>query len=444
MPALMQRYKASHHATQCQRIAALAKNLRPRLPRSSHRLATAGIFLALLTLSAAPVARAQTFTVLHAFTGLGDGFQPYAGVTIDQAGNLYGTTTQYVRGTVFQMKHHNGAWILNTLYQFGYGEWAPQGRVVQGPGGALYGTTYRGGDSFCTEFGCGTVYGVRPPQTFCRSVSCFWSPSFVSLTQPTGFQPGYVDPAFDGAGNMYVTTIYGGANYVGNVDQLTRSGGQWTPTSVYDFSGLDGEYPYSGVTLDAQGNIYGTTWMGGPNNFGTVYRLTHSGSGWTLNTLYSFTNSSDGSLPVGGLVFDQAGNLYGTTESGGAGGAGTVFELSPSGGGWNFTVLHSFTGQYGPFATLTMDGAGNLYGTAFAPGAFGKGSVFKLTHNGGGWIFTDLHDFTGGDDGANPIGGVTLDAAGNLYGTTLSGGIAGDNCPFQVNVGCGVVWEITP
>jgi uncharacterized repeat protein (TIGR03803 family) len=198
------------------------------------------------------------------------------------------------------------------------------------------------------------------------------------------------------------------------------------------------------VTLDAQGNIYGTTWMGGPTNTGTVYRLTNSGSGWTLATLYSFPNSSDGSSPVGGLVFDQAGNLYGTTESGGPGGAGTVFEPSPSGGGWNFTVLHSFTGEYGSFATLAIDGAGNLYGTAVASGAFGKGLVFKLSHNGGGWTFTDLHDFTGGNDGANPIAGVSLDAAGNLYGTTLSGGIVGENCPFQLNVGCGVVWQIAP
>lgn len=383
------------------------------------------------------VVQAQTFTVIHTFSGGGDGYQPYSGVTVDKAGNLYGTTTQNYRGTVFQMKHRNGAWIFNTLYQFGNGEWMPQGRLVFGPGGALYGTTYTGGNGFCTEFGCGTVYSLRPPQTFCRGVSCPWTASFYSFTGPDGFAPGIVALAFDGAGNIYGTTTEGG-NYSGNVFQLTRSNGGWTATSIHDFNGSDGYEPYSGVTLDAQGNVYGTAWMLGPNNKGTVYRLTHSGSGWTEDTLYSFPNNSDGSNPVGGLVFDQAGNLFGTTQSGGTGGGGTVFELSPSGGGWNFTVLYSFSGQNGPLDTLAMDAGGNLYGTTYGDGTYGYGSVFKLTRNNGSWSYTDLHDFTSGADGANPVGGVSLDTSGNLYGTTSDG--AGGPC----SLGCGTVWEITP
>ncbi len=243
---------------------------------------------------------------------------------------------------------------------------------------------------------------------------------------------------------MYVTTTTGGVNFDGNVVQLTRSGGAWTPTSIYDFNGADGSSPYSGVTLDAQGNLYGTTWTGGPNNAGTVYRLTPSGSGWTFETLYAFQGGSDGALPVGGLVLDQAGNLYGTTEQGGSGNGGTVFELSPSGGAWNFAVLHSFTGRYGPLATLAMDPAGNLYGTTFSVGAFSEGSVFKLTRNNGSWSFTDLYDFTGGADGANPVGGVALDRSGNLYGTASAGGLELNNCFTENNPGCGVVWEITP
>jgi uncharacterized repeat protein (TIGR03803 family) len=396
------------------------------------------LMLLFTLISPVPTAQGQTLTVLHTFTGGTDGFQPYSGVTLDQAGNLYGTTTEYYDGTVFQIKHRNGGWIFSTLVQFGNGEWMPQGRLVFGPGGVLYGTTYRGGNGFCTEFGCGVVYSPRPPQTICRSVSCPWTNDMTySFTGPDGFAAGYVALAFDSAGNIYGTTTQGG-NYSGNVFQLTRSNGGWTATSLHDFDGSDGYEPYSGVVLSAQGDLYGTTWMQGPNNRGSVYRLTNSGSGWTLDTLYAFPNNSDGANPVGGLVFDQAGNLYGTTQIGGSGGGGTVFELSPSGGGWNFTVLHSFSGQNGPSDTLAMDAAGNLYGTTYADGAYAYGSVFKLTRNNGSWSYTDLHDFTSGADGANPVGGVSLDASGNLYGTTSDG--AGGPC----TLGCGTVWEITP
>ena len=391
---------------------------------------------------------AQTFSVIHSFTGGIDGFQPWAGVTIDQGGNLYGTTTEYVGGNVYEMKLRNGAWTFNTLYRFTeYGRSMPEGRVVKGPGGALYGTTYVGGDDECFEFGCGSVYSVRPPQTICRSVSCPWSASYVALVAANGLQPGFVDPAFDAAGNMYVTTTQGGRSGQGNVIQLTRSGGQWIPASIHEFHQTDGWMPYSGVTFDAQGNFYGTTWLGGGNNAGCVYEMSPSGSGWTFQVIYSFQGVPDGALPVGGLIFDQAGNLYGTTETGGPGDGGTVWELSPSGGGWNFTLLYSFQGSsttYGPIDTLTMDAAGSLYGTTVQVGAFGQGSVFKLTRNGGGWTFTDLHDFTGGADGANPYGNVTLDSNGNMYGTTSAGGIQSYNCYTEYYPGCGVVWEITP
>ena len=400
--------------------------------------------LVALMLVCATRSTAQTFSVIHSFTGGGDGFQPYGGVMIDRAGNLYGTTTQYVRGSVFQMKYHNSGWLLSTLYQFGFGEWLPEGRLTQAPGGALYGTSTTGGNGFCTEFGCGTVYGLRPPQTICRTVSCPWNANVLSFTGTDGWQPGVVTPTFDAAGNMYVTTTTGGSSYAGNVIQLTGSGGNWTPNTIYSFSGPDGSSPYSGVTFDPQGNIYGTTWMGGPNSNGTVYRLTPTNGVWTLQTLYSFPNSGDGKNPVGAPVMDTAGNLYGTTEYGGSGGGGTVFELSPSGGGWTVTVLYSFTGQFGPQDTLAMDAAGNLYGTTFTDGAFNHGSIFKLTRNNGGWTFTDLHDFTSGSDGANPIGGVTLGPGGVMYGTAAYGGLENDNCPSELYPGCGVVWEITP
>jgi uncharacterized repeat protein (TIGR03803 family) len=215
---------------------------------------------------------------------------------------------------------------------------------VIGPGGALYVTTFYGGNGFCGEFACGTVTSLRPPQNVCRSVSCPWTATTTySFSGPDGNGPELVDPVFDSAGNMYGSTYEGGANYDGNVFRLTRSNGQWTGTSIHDFNGSDGNLPYSSVTLDAPGNVYGTTWMGGPTNNGVVYRLTNSGSGWTYTMLYGFQGAADGTGPVGGLVLDQAGNLYGATGTGGSGGGGTVYELSPSGGGWNFSLLYSFT-----------------------------------------------------------------------------------------------------
>src|ERR1019366_2845509 len=148
--------------------------------------------------------------------------------------------------------------------------------------------------------------------------------------------------------------------------------------------------------------------------------------GWTENVLYSFQNGSDGAYPAGGLIADASANLYGTTTS------GTVFELSPSNGSWTFTLLYSFTGGGGPRGSLTMDQAGNLYGTTLQDGN-GLGSVFKLTPSNGTWTETDLYDFRG-SDGEKPMGGVTLDSNGNLFGTTAYGGTNG----------CGVAYEITP
>ncbi len=402
---------------------------------------------ALMTL---PSAQAQTFSVIHTFTGGGDGWWPYAGLTIDQAGNLYGTTSEYgaaYSGTAFEMKRKNGAWIFSTLSDFSGSSLAriPQARLIVGPGGALYGTTLYGGTGECTELGCGSVYSLRPPQTICRGINCPWSDSSVYPfpgSGDIGNQPGFVDPVFDAAGNLYGTTIMGGANFDGNVFQLTRSNGGWTATSIHDFDGSDGMLPQSGLILDPQGNVYGTAWQGGPNNKGSVYRLTHTGSGWTFETLYAFPNASDGSNPVGALVRDGAGNLYGSTFTGGVNGGGTVFELSPSGGGWNFTVLYSFSGtgyNPGPLVALTLDAAGNLYGTTYLDGAHGFGSVFKLTNNHGSWSHTDLHDFTNGADGSYPISEVVMDASGNLYGTASQGGNL-----HVCGTGCGVVWEITP
>ncbi len=196
-------------------------------------------------------------------------------------------------------------------------------------------------------------------------------------------------------------------------------------------NGADGAEPYGGLIADSAGNRYGTTYYGGTDNVGAVFELSPNGSsGWTEKVIYSFSsNGNHGTYLEGGLVLDGAGNLYGTTTQGGIHGGGTMFELSPNGsGGWTETVLHSFGGGTDgglPYAGLIFDGAGNLYGTTEAGGIYGGGTVFEFSpRQGGGWTETVLHNFNPATtDGSGPQASLIRDAAGNLYGTTTSGGI---------------------
>lgn len=409
----------------------------------------------LLTMAATPLAQAQTFTVIHNFTGGLDGSQPDAGLTIDAAGNLYGTTPQGGKnfgGTVFKMAKNGSGWIFNPLYSFGsYPDGStPTARVVFGPDGNLYGTTSGGGGG-CDLGLCGTVFQVTTPPTVCQTAFCPGTETVLYRFEggSDGAFPGSGDLIFDRAGNLYGTTSAGGQGLAcesgcGTVYKLTPSAGSWTESVIYSFIGTgDGANPNAGVVLDQSGKLYGTAPLGGSSGWGTVFQLERSGSSWTENTLYDFADGNDGATPTAGLIFDRSGNLYGATAYGGTGGGGTVFQLSPSDGSWIFALLYSLQGQGfdpppGPPASLVMDAAGNLYGTTLSGGEYQAGSVFKLTPTAGGWIYTSLHDFTGGDDGANPAGGVTLDVNGNLYGTVYNGG---SGC---IPVGCGLVFEITP
>ena len=233
---------------------------------------------------------------------------------------------------------------------------------------------------------------------------------------------------FDAHGNIYGTNVNGGSGY-GVVYEMTPSGDGWTYQVLYTFTGgQDGANPASLLLFDSAGNLYGTAMSGGlPGcsgfGCGTVYKLSPSGSGWTETTLYSFTNGTDGSEPSAGLVADSAGNLYGATP-GSNGNGGTVFELSPSGGNWTFNLIYDLSGPGpGPSQNLVRDAAGNLYGVTWGDGAYSQGNVFKLTPTGNGWTYTSLHDFTGGPDGGNALGGLTMDSSGNLYGTTYMGGL---------------------
>lgn len=206
---------------------------------------------------------------------------------------------------------------------------------------------------------------------------------------------------------------------------------------LYSFSSTSGYSPYSGLIFDAAGNPYGTTVTGGAYGYGTVFELMPNRSGgWTEITLHDFSDDgTDGSGPQG-LIFDAAGNLYGTTSRGGASKFGTVFELTPNGsGGWAETILHSFYGKNGngPVGSLIFDAAGNLYGTTGSGGAYHYyGTAFELTPNGsGGWTEILLHSFNdNGTDGCNPQAGLVFDSAGNLYGTTWTCGAYGGGTVF--------------
>ena len=251
--------------------------------------------------------------------------------------------------------------------------------------------------------------------------------------------------AIDRAGNLYGTSVQGGAFGGGTVFELTPSGSGWTHTVLYNFTGgADGGEPYKGVTLDAQGNLYGTAVTGGGGSCeggcGVVYKLTNSGGVWTQSVIHAFTGGNDGSGPGSPVAFDKHGNLYGTTPTGGAKGFGVIYQMKPgANGAWNLSVIHTFTGGTdglgGSASRLLVDAAGNIYGVNTVGGANGFGNVYELTPRGAGkWQLTTLYSFRDQPDGASPYGGVIFDRSGDLYGTTYYAG-AND---------VGTVYKLTP
>lgn len=394
----------------------------------------------------------QTFTVLHNFSGR-DGANPYAGLTMDTAGRLYGTAVEggFLGGpcagldgcgTVFRLTHKNSGWILESLYTFqGQADGSsPFAGVVTGPDGALYGTTIAGGGGSCTNgrAGCGTIFRLVPPPTTCAATQCPWQETVIHAFQggSDGWSPAYGSLLFDIAGNIYGTTQYGGGpSDDGTVYEATGHGGGWTESVLYVFAGQNGEVPSGGVIFDQAGHLLGTTTDGGPDDRGggIVFQLTHGGNGWTENILYPFSPFDPaGSEPLAGLLLDGTGNLYGTTGFG-ITGYGTVFQLAPSGATWTLDILYSFPSYAAPIGSLVADASGNLYGTVQYGGIHGQGVVFELMPSGGSWTYYSLHDFTGGSDGGAPAGSVLLDANGNVYGTASLGGTRD----------AGIIWEIS-
>jgi uncharacterized repeat protein (TIGR03803 family) len=406
-------------------------NFGTELQAAASPIGSAFAIVLMLIVFTGPPAQAQVFTTLHAFTGGGDGSAPYAGLSMDRAGNLYGTASFGGHsggacgggcGTVFKMERNGSSWLLVPLYAFGGPDGAtPQARVIIGPSGNLYGTTTYGGSA-----GKGVVFRLQPPPAACKTALCPWRETvlYSFAGGSDGAYPTFGDLTFDRQGNIYGTTPDGGSGSCagvgcGVVYELSPSSGGWTEKILYSFrGGQDGLAPYAGVVFDNAGNLYGTAAFGGTGQVGIVYKLAPSGSGWTESTIYTFTQQSDGGEPYGGLIFDAAGNLYGTTLF------GTVYEMTPSSGGWAFQLLYTFMNVYeGSSATLTFDSAGNLYGTL----ADAAQEVFRLTPSGGQWTLTGF----AGDIGAFPLGNVVLDASGNLYTTAAE-------------FGQGYVFEVTP
>ena len=414
-------------------------------------------------LNAKPAA-AQTEMVIHSFRSSSqtDGVSPCSGVVADAKGALYGTTIQggkYGHGSVYKLvppTTDGGAWKQNILYSFvGNGDGiGPEGGLFLDPhSGKIYGTTGSGGAQ-----GSGVAFELAPP----TKAGVPWVQSvlyaFTGLTDGGQPQNGLTS---DGKGAFYGTTYLGGRHASGTVFRLSpRPRGGWIEAVLYNFNADgNGDHPQpGGLSIDETGAIYGTTQSGG-TGAGTVFQLSPplaNGGPWTEKDIYTFTAVGDGNQPLGTLVRDSAGALYGATLGGGQYGMGTIFQLSPpsaSGGSWTEEVLYSFfsvTDGYFPIAGVVFDSSGALNGVTENGGDIscnsptGCGTSFKLSPPlvlGGAWTFTLLHAFSGGSDGAMPQ--APLFSSGvNLYGTTYQGGPT-DCGQFNI-MGCGTVFEITP
>jgi len=426
--------------------------------QKNYAAAIAQIAACLVLCFAAALAQAQTYQVLYNFRGGSDGANPYSGLTMDAAGNLYGTTSgagytggycaqDYGCGTVFKLSHHGSGWTFTPLYAFrgdsGSNNDAaiPFAGVVFGPDGSLYGTTVAGGGGNCSYFhnGCGAVFKLSPLPTVCKSALCPWNETVIYDVAANNGEEAAGEVIFDPAGNLYSTVDIGGQYDGGYVFELTPSYGVWTEQTLHEFNPVSGDCggPMAGLVFDAAGNLYGTGFDGCAGGYGGVFQLTPTASGWTENILLNFYDSGYGYGSYAGLTPNRNGGFYGTTGDLGPGGHGAVFELTPSNGGWVYSLVYAFGGDGGayPRAPVTVDASGNLYGTTdnSGPLGIGDGTVYELTLSNGTWTQNVLHYFTG-SDGQFPVSNVLIDAQGNLYGTTSYGGAYGQ----------GVVWEITP
>jgi uncharacterized repeat protein (TIGR03803 family) len=387
-----------------------------------------GLNLVLVLAVISTSASAQTLAVLYSFTGGTDGSSPYTALVRDTAGNLYGTTARggdsncdrgLSCGVVFKLDVHGTETVLHTFTGGADGAY-PTGTLIRDAAGNLYGTAYNGGGITCeVTAGCGMVFKLDPTVTF-TVLHAFAGGMDGAL--PDG---GVIR---DSSGNLYGTTSFGGASDSGTVFKVDATGKE---TVLYSFTGkADGGQPIAGVIRDAAGNLFGTTPAGGTRylSAGTAYKVDTTGKETVLHK-FVYNGSGDGLYPYAGLV-PSGENLYGTTSGGGTSGYGALFRLDKAG---NETVLYSFTGgtdgRDPENCGLVHDSAGNLYGTTeFGGDSDNDGTVFELDPSG---KETVLHVFTK-TEGTRPVAGVIRDAAGNLYGTTTEGGAFGWGTVFKI------------
>jgi uncharacterized repeat protein (TIGR03803 family) len=413
--------------------------------------ASAALMIVIAILMLAPDSGAQSeYKTLYKFKGGKDGNGPQAGLVFDMAGNLYGTTESggaNKAGTVFKLTPTSaGGWTESVVYSFCSQSNCPDGKnpvagLIFDAGGNLYGTASGGKNGQYCYDGCGVVFELTP------ATSGGWTENVLySFTGGADGADSFAALVFDTAGNLYGTTWQGAHitsfcyDGCGVVFELTPGSNGWTESVLHTFmGGLDGSSSWAApLIFDSAGNLYGEAWNAGKYGYGNAFKLTPNGDGtWTEQVLHQFKGGQDGAEPQGGLTFDSAGNLYGVTRNYWSG-YGIVFKLTPnSDGTWTKYTLHHFTGGKdggNPWAGLTLDQSGNLYGTTISGGAYGYGVVFKLTPTStGGWTYSVLHSFRDAP-GADPRGDLIVDGSGNLYGTTYGDG----------SKTFGSVFEITP
>jgi uncharacterized repeat protein (TIGR03803 family) len=386
---------------------------------------------------AAPAGAARALDVLYSFcpqSGCADGDQPYGGVTLTSPGRLIGTTGfggKYGGGTVFELKEKTAK--LRSLKSFCDGKppscqpaEGPSTTLVEDTSGNIYGTVYFGG-----AYGKGAVFELESGTTGGYALHYLYSFNGTDGSGP--WELTYAGQAtgalYDGKSPLYSTTIAGGTNNSGILFSLTPSGRKWTLQTLHNFcsqSGCtDGGLPYAGVIVDPEGNLIGTTEYYGANNAGTIYTL-FNGTGY-FGVIYTFcglANCADGSGPFAGLTEDTSSNLYGTTYFGGANGDGVVFQVTGEG---KYEVLHDFCSESGctdgsqPAAAVTLDSAGNIFGTTGRGGDGNFGVLFEISN----FTYNRLYSFCSASsctDGGYPYGTLAVDSAGRLYGTTQYGG----------------------
>lgn len=401
------------------------------------------IALALLAFTSAAQA-VDKESPLHRFTVFPGAYAPVGMLLFDSAGNLYGAaslggTSFQCCGVIFELSPGTGGpWTYDQIHVFSGGEGKPEngpyGSMVMDSAGNIYGVA-GGGNA-------GEVFELSP------GGSGTWNETIL-YTEPSD-ECCVTQAVMDSAGNLYGVVTFG-ANNDGYIFELSQSGGTWTFTDIFDFNGTNGSQP-NGVTLDASGNLYGTTYYGGSstncqNGCGVVFELTKGSGGWSENVIYEF-DGSNGAGPEANVTVDASGNVYASATIGGKYDFGAIVQLTPSGGGWQAHPVHDFHGYPTdgafPSTPLTISG-GNIYGTTQSGGASsgclvgptvsdtGCGTAFELTPSGNAWKGTLLHSFTGGPDGAFPQG-LILNSSGDLFGVAIGGDI--DNG--------GVVYELSP